>query len=199
MTRMVSAGPVALALLLGAATPASAQQPRFDVTEATIASVHAEFDAGRLTCRALVQSYLDRIAAYDKRGPSLNAIQTVHPRALAIADSLDAARRSGAERGPLHCVPVLVKDQIETRAMRTTYGSSLFKDFVPQRDATVVTRLEAAGAIILAKATMASSRSATWAPAPASSAMRTIRGGIPAAPQVARRPAWPQTSAGRHR
>jgi amidase len=154
MTRMVSAGPVALALLLGAATPASAQQPRFDVTEATIASVHAEFDAGRLTCRALVQSYLDRIAAYDKRGPSLNAIQTVHPRALAIADSLDAARRSGAERGPLHCVPVLVKDQIETRAMRTTYGSSLFKDFVPQRDATVVTRLEAAGAIILAKATM---------------------------------------------
>jgi Asp-tRNA(Asn)/Glu-tRNA(Gln) amidotransferase A subunit family amidase len=141
------------ALLVGASVPAAAQQ-RFEVTEATIAGVRAELDAGRLTCRALVQSYLDRIAAYDKRGPALNAIQTIHPRALAIADSLDAVQRSGVTRGPLHCVPVLIKDQVETKDMRTTYGSALFKDFVPQRDATIVTRLQGAGAIILAKTTM---------------------------------------------
>lgn len=141
-------------LLLAAASVPSAAQQRFDVTEATIASVHAELDAGRLSCRALVQAYLDRIAAYDKRGPALNAIQTLNPRALAVADSLDAVQRSAAARGPLHCVPVLLKDQVETKEMRTTYGSALFKDFVPQRDATIVTRLQSAGAIILAKTTM---------------------------------------------
>lgn len=140
-------------LFCGVSIPALAQQ-RFDVTEATIAVVRAELDAGRLSCRALVQSYLDRIAAYDKHGPALNAIQTIHPRALAIADSLDAVQRSGATRGQLHCVPVLLKDQVETKEMRTTYGSALFKDFVPQRDATIVTRLQGAGAIILAKTTM---------------------------------------------
>lgn len=152
MVRLARLG-LATLLLCGVSIPAAAQQ-RFDVTEATIATVHAEMAAGRLTCRALVQSYLDRIAAYDKRGPALNAIQTIHPRAIAIADSLDAVLRSGSPRGSLHCVPVLLKDQVETKEMRTTYGSALFKDFVPQRDATVVTRLEAAGAIILAKTTM---------------------------------------------
>lgn len=145
---------VGLAILfVGVSIPAAAQQ-RFEVTEATIAGVRAELESGRLSCRALVQSYLDRIAAYDKKGPTLNAIQTIHPRALLIADSLDAVQRSGAARGRLHCVPVLLKDQVETKDMRTTYGSALFKDFVPQRDATIVTRLQGAGAIILAKATM---------------------------------------------
>jgi Asp-tRNA(Asn)/Glu-tRNA(Gln) amidotransferase A subunit family amidase len=145
---------VLTALLLSAGSTSVPAQQRFDVTEASIASVHAEMAAGRLTCRALVQAYLDRIAAYDKRGPALNAIQTLHPRALEIADSLDVVQRSAATRGSLHCVPVLLKDQIETKDIRTTYGSALFKDFVPQRDATAVTRLQAAGAIILAKATM---------------------------------------------
>ncbi|MCL4212686.1 MAG: hypothetical protein KJZ74_02110 [Gemmatimonadales bacterium] len=126
----------------------------FDLMEATIPGVHAALKSGRLTCRALVQGYLDRIAAYDQQGPKLNAIQNVNPRALQEADSLDAARRAGHAMGPMHCVPVLLKDQVETKKMPTTYGSALFKDFVPQRDATVVTRLEAAGAIILAKTTM---------------------------------------------
>ncbi|MBX3131893.1 MAG: amidase [Gemmatimonadaceae bacterium] len=154
MTSAFRVGLAVLVGLLGAPVAAVAQQSRFDVTEATIAGVHTELAAGRLSCRALVQAYLDRIAAYDKRGPALNAIQTLHPRALAIADSLDAVAGSGATRGPLHCVPVLVKDQVETKSMRTTYGSALFKDFVPQRDATIVTRLQDAGAIILAKTTM---------------------------------------------
>lgn len=132
--------------------PAGAQQ--FDVLEATIPGVHAALDARRLTCRALVQAYLDRIDAYDKRGPALNAIQHVNRRALAEADSLDGLQRAKGKRGPLHCVPVLLKDQIETKDMPTTYGSAIFKDFLPTRDATAVQRLEAAGAIIIAKTTM---------------------------------------------
>jgi amidase len=150
--RPILGATLALAALL--ALPARAAAQAFEFQEATVASVHAAMDAGRLTCRQLIQHYLDRIAAYDQRGPTLNAIQNVNPRALAEADSLDGVRRAGGARGPLHCVPVLLKDQVETRKMPTTYGSALFKDFVPRRDATVVTRLEAAGAIILAKTTM---------------------------------------------
>ncbi len=143
---------IALALHLAAFSALPAQQ--FDVVETDIASVHAALRAGRTSCRAVVQAYLDRIAAYDKAGPALNAVQHVNARALHEADSLDAARRARQPMGPLHCVPVLLKDQIETRDMPTTYGSALFRDFIPARDATAVQRLEAAGAIILAKTTM---------------------------------------------
>ena len=143
---------VAALASLACATTVIAQQ--FDVMEATIPGVHAAMDAKRLTCRSLVQSYLDRIAAYDQRGPALNAIQHVNARALAEADSLDGVLRARKARGSLHCVPVLLKDQVETRDMPTTYGSAIFKDFVPTRDATIVQRLEGAGAIILAKTTM---------------------------------------------
>jgi len=136
------------------AMPSTVRAQRFDVMEATIASTHDALRAGRTSCRAVVQAYLDRIAAYDKAGPALNAIQNVNPRALLEADSLDAARRARQPMGPLHCVPVLLKDQIETREMPTTFGSSIFRDFVSARDATAVQRLEAAGAIILAKTTM---------------------------------------------
>ena len=139
------------AALLGT-TALGAQQA--DLLELTIPQARAAMEAGRLSCRQLVQGYLDRIAAYDSAGPGLNAVQTVNPRALLEADSLDAVRRARGPLGPLHCVPVLLKDQVETRDMPTTYGSALFKDFVPRRDATVVQRLEAAGAIILAKTTM---------------------------------------------
>lgn len=144
---------IRVALLLGL-LPGQLLAQNFEVMETTIAGVHAAFASGKLTCRALVQSYLDRIAAYDHAGPALNAVQYVNPRAAAEADSLDAVWRSKALRGPLHCVPVLLKDQVETRDMPTTYGSILFKDFVPKRDATIVQRLESAGAIILAKTTM---------------------------------------------
>lgn len=137
-----------------AAWPVALGAQQFDVMETTIPAVHAAMAAKRLTCRQLVQAYLDRVAAYDKQGPALNSVQTINPRALAEADSLDAVLRARAPRGPLHCVPVLLKDQVETKDMPTTYGSVLFKDFVPRRDATVVQRLEGAGAIILAKTTM---------------------------------------------
>jgi Asp-tRNA(Asn)/Glu-tRNA(Gln) amidotransferase A subunit family amidase len=143
-----------LTVALALALPMKLAAQRFELMEATIASVHAAFGSGRLTCHALVQSYLDRIAAYDKAGPALNAIQFVNPRALEQADSLDGVWRSKGPRGSLHCVPVLLKDQVETSTMPTTYGSALFKDFTPKRDATIVRRLSGAGAIILAKTTM---------------------------------------------
>jgi len=146
------AAPLALALILSPPSPLSAQN--FEVMETTITGVHAAFASGRLTCHALVQAYLDRIAAYDKTGPALNAVQYVNPRATAEADSLDAVWRAKGPRGSLHCVPVLLKDQVETSDMPTTFGSALFKDFVPRRDATIVRRLKGAGAIILAKTTM---------------------------------------------
>jgi amidase len=123
-----------LSVLSALSVPAGvARAQGFDVTEATIATTHEALRAGRTTCRAVVQQYLDRIAAYDKQGPTLNAIQNVNPRALLEADSLDAVMRARRPIGALHCVTVMLKDQIETRDMPTTYGSSIFKDFTPQR------------------------------------------------------------------
>ena len=150
---------VALAAALGVVSlrgviEAQAPPASFHLVEATIDDIHAAFGANRLTCRALVEAYLRRIEAYDKVGPRLNAVQTVNPRALQEADRLDAAFRSSGPAGPLHCIPVLVKDQVETSDMPTTYGSILFKDFVPQRDATVVAKLRRAGAVIVGKSTM---------------------------------------------
>ena len=126
----------------------------FELEEATIAEVHAAFLSGDLTCVDLVQAYLDRIAAYDKQGPRLNTIATLNPRALEEAARLDEALAAGGLAGPLHCIPVLLKDQVETSDMPTTYGSALFAEFVPERDATIVTRVREAGAIIHAKTNM---------------------------------------------
>jgi amidase len=122
-----------------------------DVVEATIAGIHAAMRSGALTCTQLVQSYLDRIAAYDQAGPNLNAVQNVNPRALHEAADLDAKFKASSQMAPLHGIPVLLKDQVETDFMPTTYGSAMFKTFVPKRNGTVVDRLRQAGAIILAK------------------------------------------------
>ncbi len=132
-----------------------AAQPRaFHLQEATIADVHAALNSRAITCRALVDLYLARIEAYNKSGPAINAVQNINPHARQEAERLDAAFLSTGPVGPLHCVPVLVKDQVETRDMPTTYGSAVFKDFIPERDATVVAKLKAAGAVIVAKSTM---------------------------------------------
>jgi len=143
--------------LLGAliliSTSADAQAP-FHLQEATIDQIRAELMAGRITCRDLIGHYLKRIDAYDRSGPMLNALQTVNRRALEEADRLDAAFRTSGPSGPLHCIPVLVKDQVETSDMPTTYGSVLFKAFTPRRDATVVKKLKAAGAIVIGKTNM---------------------------------------------
>lgn len=126
----------------------------FDPLETTIADVHAAFAAGNLTCRELVQLYLDRIEAYDKHGPAINAIITVNDKALQEADRLDAAFKSSGLTGPLHGIPIIVKDQADAAGMPTTLGSVLFKDYYPDRDAFVVKKLKNAGAIILGKATL---------------------------------------------
>ena len=131
---------------------ASAQT--FRLVEATVTDVQAALASGQITCRELVQRYLDRIEAYDQSGPALNAIQYVNPRALERAESLDTTFVESGPSGPLHCIPVLLKDQVETRVMPTTYGSALFDGFVSGRDATIVTRMREAGAIVLAKTNM---------------------------------------------
>lgn len=137
-----------------ATSPVSAQS-RFDVVEAGIADIHAAFESGVLTCRGLVDLYLERIAAYDKNGPALNAVVLVNPNATAVADSLD--RRFAAEGpiGALHCVPVIVKDNFQTAGLRTTAGSLSLAEFVPSRDAYQVARIKEAGGIVLVKSNMA--------------------------------------------
>ena len=121
----------------------------FRLLEATINDVHTSLTTGEITCRELVELYLARIEAYDKQGPQLNAIQHLNARALEEADTLDAAFSASGLVGPLHCVPVLLKDQVETSDMPTTYGSAVFAEFISGRDATIVTRMKEAGAIIL--------------------------------------------------
>jgi Asp-tRNA(Asn)/Glu-tRNA(Gln) amidotransferase A subunit family amidase len=138
-----------------AATPAVAQRPGFDVAEATVAQVQTALRARTLTCRQLVQSYLDRIEAYDKKGPAINAIVVVNDRALATADSLDRRLATSGPVGPLHCTPVIVKDNFETKDLQTTAGSLALAGWIPTRDATQVARIRAAGAIVLAKSNMA--------------------------------------------
>ena len=143
-------------LLAGALAAIGAAQRRdaFQVEEATIASAHEAFRAGTLTCRQLVGLYLERIRAYEDGGPRLNAITTVNPGALEAADALDAQWQRSGPAGPLHCIPVLLKDNINTADMPTTSGSAILKNAVPREDAPLVRRLRAAGALILGKASM---------------------------------------------
>lgn len=127
----------------------------FRVEEATIASVHAAFTARTLTCRTLVDAYLARIDAYDRTGPALTAIVVVNPGARAEADRRDAAFRRSGLTGPLHCVPAIVKDNYETIGLQSANGSLALKGFVSDKDAFLVARIKAAGAIVLAKSNMA--------------------------------------------
>ena len=147
--------PLLFLVLLPAPLAAQRTQAAFRIEETTIASVHAAFRARTLTCHALVQRYLDRIAAYDKRGPAINALVTVNPGALTIADSLDRRFRATGLTGALHCIPMIVKDNFETNDLQTTAGSLALQGWIPTRDATMVARIRAAGAIVLAKSNLA--------------------------------------------
>ena len=131
-----------------------AQSNAFNVVEATIDDIHAAYKSGQLTCRQLVQMYLDRIEAFDKKGPAINAIITIDSDALKEADRLDAAYKASGPVGPLHGIPVIVKDQADVKGMPTTLGSVLFNDYYPDRDSFVAENLRKAGAVILAKATL---------------------------------------------
>jgi amidase len=123
-----------------------------DVEEVTIAELGARMASGELTARALAETYLARIDSIDAEGPELRSLIEVNPDALAIAGALDAERRDGHVRGPLHGIPVLVKDNIETGdALRTTAGSLALDGAPAARDATVVERLREAGMVLLGK------------------------------------------------
>src|SRR5947208_8725764 len=126
----------------------------FNILETTIDEVGRAYQSGQLTARQLVQSYLDRIEAYDKKGPTINAIITVNSRALEEANRLDAELKTSPFVSPLHGIPIIIKDQADVKGMPTTLGSVLFKHYYPDRDAFVVEKLKNAGAIILAKATL---------------------------------------------
>jgi amidase len=126
----------------------------FNILEATIDNIQAAYKAGDLTCRQLVQTYLDRIEAFDKKGPNINAIITINSEALQEAGRLDAAYKASGPVGPLHGIPVVVKDQADVKGMPTTLGSVLFKNYLPDRDSFVADKLKKAGAIILAKTTL---------------------------------------------
>jgi Asp-tRNA(Asn)/Glu-tRNA(Gln) amidotransferase A subunit family amidase len=122
--------------------------------EAPIAELQARMTRGEITSLDLVRAYLARIEAYDQKGPTLNAVSTINPDALEIAAALDAERAERGPRGPLHGIPIIVKDNYETTEMETSAGSNVLRGWIPPHDAFLVTRLREAGAVILAKATM---------------------------------------------
>jgi len=126
----------------------------FNILETTIDEIHAAYKSGQLICRQLVQMYLDRIKAYDKKGPAINAIITLNSEALKDADRLDTAFKTSGFVGPLHGIPVVIKDQADAAGMPTTLGSVVFKNHRPERDCFVVANLKKAGAIILGKTTL---------------------------------------------
>ena len=146
MLRILSA-----ALLI---TLAFAGQPpaAFPLEEMTVAQLQEAMAAGRYTSRRLVQLYTERINAVDRNGPTLRSVIELNPDAPSIADTLDADRKSGRVRGPLHGIPVLIKDNIDTGdRMMTTAGSLALQGVPAPRDAFIVTKLRAAGAVILGK------------------------------------------------
>ncbi len=135
--------------------PASFTPPHEDIEELSIAEAQAQMASGSLTARRLTEMYLARIAAMNTAGPELRAVIETNPHALDIADALDRERAASGPRGPLHGIPILLKDNIDTAdEMLTTAGSLALAGSRPAADATVAARLRAAGAVLLGKANM---------------------------------------------
>ena len=151
--------PVVLGLLiLGLACPAPAPEgskssrSTYGIEEKTVAEMIEDMESGRVTSEQLVEVYLDRIDSLDRSGPNLRSVLSLNPRAVDEARELDAERAAGKLRGPLHGVPVLLKDNIESAdPLPTTAGSLVLADNVGNRDAPIVARLRDAGAVILGK------------------------------------------------
>lgn len=140
----------------GTATPVAPATPSvvadFELDELSIAELRTAMEQGRYTSKRLTELYLSRIEEIDRTGPALRAVIETNPDALAIAESLDAERRSGKVRGPLHGVPVIIKDNIDTAdKMRTSAGSLALAESIAPRDAGIVARLRDAGVVIIAK------------------------------------------------
>src|SRR3954447_5489345 len=137
--------------LLGVAAPARAADPALDLERLTVADLSAKMAAGQLSSVQVTRAYINRIAAVNARGPGLNAVRITNPRVLQDASLLDLERATGHVRGPLHGIPVLVKDNLDVAGLPTTAGNVALQSSVPDRDSTVVARLRAAGAVILGK------------------------------------------------
>ena len=132
--------------------PSAAQPPPSELDELTVADLQKRLASGADSARTLAEKYMAKIEAVDRQGPTLRAVLEVNPDALAIADRLDAERKAGKVRGPLHGIPVLIKDNIGTAdRMQTTAGSLALVGAVPEKDAHIVQRLRDAGAVILGK------------------------------------------------
>ena len=140
-----------LAMVAGCATPEAPAPASFQVAEASIGDLAAAMDVGRVTSEELVERYLARIEAFDDQGPALNTIITLNPEAAATARALDAERRATGPRGPLHGVPILIKDNYDMAGLPTTIGSIAMAGLMPPDDAFQVRKLRAAGAVILGK------------------------------------------------
>jgi amidase len=134
------------------ADAAGAPVPAFELDEATIADLQQAMASGRLTAHAIAERYVARIDDVDKHGPTVNSVIELNPEALAIADALDRERKEKGPRGPLHGIPILIKDNIDTAdRMKTTAGSLALAEATAPRDAFLVERLRAAGAVVLGK------------------------------------------------
>jgi amidase len=141
-----------IALTLGTFTLANvALADTLNIETATIADLNKAFASGKLSSEKVVEAYLKRIEAYDRKGPAIHTVITLNPEAIALARTMDAERKVGKIRGPLHGIPVVLKDNYDTFDMQTTGGSQLLEGSIPPDDAFVVKKLRAAGAIILAK------------------------------------------------
>ncbi len=127
---------------------------KFEFIDTTISDIHSAFAGGTLTCVALIQTYLDRIEKIDKSGPRINSIISINEQALEQAKHLDDTYKKSGPIGPLHGIPIAMKDQADVKEMPTTMGSVLFRDHRPGRDSFVSARLREAGAIFLAKTTL---------------------------------------------
>ena len=148
----LTGGAAARTLAMLAGEPQGGGGGRFDWEELTVRDAQAAMTSGRVSARRLTEMYLERIERIDRRGAALNSVIETNPDALAIADSLDRERKAGRTRGPLHGVPVLVKDNIDTAdRMETTAGSLALVGARPRRDAYIVERLRAAGCVIVGK------------------------------------------------
>jgi len=139
----------------GSMSGADTQIPAFELDEVTVTELQASMASGERTARSITELYLGRIEALDGRGPELRSIIELNPDALQIADELDAERAAGNVRGPLHGIPVAIKDNLDTHdGMTTTAGSLALEGSIPPQDSFLAAKLREAGAIILAKANM---------------------------------------------
>ena len=128
---------------------------KLTIEEASISRILEAFKSGELTSRKLIEHYLQRIERYDRNDPRINSIVTLNRDALSEADQLDSMlSETSLMKGPLHGIPFLIKDQVETKNLRTTFGSIAFEDYIPNEDATVVKKIRASGGIVLGKASM---------------------------------------------